>query len=80
MQQTAIQAGIITDLLAERARQDAKWGPRATPTWSHILSEEHSEAVEAAVRGNTSALREELIQVAAVAMAWVEDLDRRETS
>jgi hypothetical protein len=43
-------------------------------TWSDILTEEVSEA-----QGETDPekLRTELIQVAAVCTAWVEDIDRR---
>lgn len=47
------------------------------PTWAHILVEEVSEAIEQAVLHDTSELRKELIQVAAVAVAWVEAIDRR---
>ncbi|WP_236738615.1 hypothetical protein [Mycobacteroides abscessus] len=43
-------------------------------TYAHILVEEVSEAIEAATLGQ--GLRDELIQVAAVAVAWVEKLDR----
>lgn len=43
--------------------------------WSAILQEEVSEAVAAI--GNAPALRRELVQVAAVAVAWVEAIDRR---
>lgn len=46
--------------------------------WACILVEEVAEAVEAI--GDPEALREELIQVAAVAVAWVEALDRRPAS
>ena len=44
-------------------------------TFAHILVEEVSEAVSAR---NKRTLRLELIQVAAVAAAWVEALDRRD--
>lgn len=44
-------------------------------TWGHILVEELAEAVDAI--GDSSALRAELIQVAAVAVAWIEAIDRR---
>jgi hypothetical protein len=45
-------------------------------TWPDILIEEVSEAVEAAGE-SPEALREELVQVAAVAVAWIEAIDRR---
>lgn len=48
-----------------------------SPTWSHILTEEHAEAIEQAALGDRAKLREELIQVAAVAVAWIEAIDRR---
>jgi malonyl CoA-acyl carrier protein transacylase len=43
-------------------------------TWEHILTEEHYEAM---AEEDPTRLREELIQVAAVAVAWVEAIDRR---
>lgn len=43
--------------------------------WWHILLE---EVYEALAEEDTDALREELVQVAAVAVAWIEDIDRRE--
>ncbi len=43
-------------------------------TWEHILSEEFFEAL---AEEPPARLREELIQVAAVAVAWVEAIDRR---
>jgi hypothetical protein len=46
-------------------------------TWAHVLLEEFCEAIEAADSGDRAALREELIQVAAVCVKWVEDLDTR---
>jgi hypothetical protein len=44
-------------------------------TWKHILLEEVAEAI---AEEDVKALRNELIQVAAVAVAWVEAIDRRE--
>lgn len=43
-------------------------------TWLHVLAEEFAEAAEADSKAN---LRAELIQVAAVAIAWIEAIDRR---
>lgn len=54
-----------------RSRFDAGQG-----TYADILIEELSEALAAAVRGEGHA-REELVQVAAVAVAWIESIDRR---
>lgn len=44
-----------------------------TLTWRHILIE---EVWEAFAERDPAKLREELVQVAAVATAWIEDLDR----
>lgn len=43
-------------------------------TWRHILLE---EVFEGLAEEDPAALRKELIQVAAVAAAWVEDIDSR---
>lgn len=44
-------------------------------TWRHIMSE---EVAEAHAESDPAKLRAELIQVAAVAVAWIESIDRRE--
>lgn len=44
-------------------------------TWEHILTEEYAEAMAEA---DPAVLRRELIQVAAVAVAWIEAIDRRQ--
>lgn len=46
-----------------------------TLTWVHILLE---EVWEAFAETDPVKLREELVQVAAVALGWVEDIDSRE--
>lgn len=105
--------GVLTEVAAERASQDAKWGPQnhpdgtgphirplgrtdinldlrtgaelawifqrrcqanETPNWRDILLEEVFEAV---AEDSSANLRTELIQVAAVAVAWVQAIDRR---
>lgn len=43
-------------------------------TWRHILAEEYHEAL---AETDPAKLRAELVQVAAVAVAWVEAIDRR---
>jgi hypothetical protein len=45
-------------------------------TWEHILTEEWAEALS---EKDTVALRSELVQVAAVAVKWIEAIDRRTT-
>jgi hypothetical protein len=47
---------------------------RGTCTWRHVLTEEVSEAY---AESDPELLRAELVQVAAVAMRWVEALDAR---
>ena len=46
-------------------------------TWSHIFLEEVLEVEDAARQGDVDELEEELIQVAAVAVQWVEAIRRR---
>lgn len=100
--QTPIVAtGPLPDVLAERARQDAKWGPQNYPdgtarpgdqyvaevlrnickangpgedNWRDILAEEVGEAF---AESDPAALRTELVQAAAVIVAWIEAIDRR---
>lgn len=59
-------------------RYSALRSHRRGPDWATILLEEVFEAVE--LPGDAASadmLREELVQVAAVAVAWIEDLDSR---
>lgn len=48
---------------------------RGAGTWRHILIEEVAEAF---AETDPAKLRAELVQVAAVAAAWIEAIDRRE--
>lgn len=111
--------GVLAEVQAERASQEAKWGEQNHPdgtgpaldatfddhepyalmlaehntdlariatrrcdayhrvgrgTWEHILTEEWAEALAC---DDPDELRDELLQVAAVAVAWVEAIDRR---
>ena len=68
--------GLQTDIeIAEAYKNICNAHAKAgTVTWRDILQEEFSEAL---AERNPPALREELIQVAAVATAWVEAIDRR---
>ncbi|WP_245899624.1 NUDIX hydrolase [Nonomuraea indica] len=103
--------GVLAEVAAERAAQDAMWGfqdfpdgtgrtalvgaggvreageaagrakrevteaaARGALTWRHVL---HEEVLEAFAEDDPAALRAELIQVAAVAVKWVQALDRR---
>lgn len=47
-----------------------------TLSWNDILMEEVFEALDEAKKGDLVKLREELIQVAAVACSWIESIDR----
>lgn len=81
------QQKVFDEVKAERERQDKKFGiansrNHAPYEWLMILSEEVGEANQAALEvhfGNKHAslneYRKELIQVAAVAIAAIEDLD-----
>lgn len=62
--ETANTCRVMTDMAAKRGRL----------TWAHILNEEFYEAMS---EEDPEKLREELIQVAAVAVAWAECIDRR---
>ena len=73
-------------VLAERERQDAKWGEQnhADEWWLAILTEEVGELSEAILHarfGGPAAenVEEELVHVAAVAFQWIESMQRRIT-
>ncbi|SDO80067.1 MazG-like family protein [Halobacillus aidingensis] len=74
---------VISDVEAERERQDAKWGLQrhSYPYWLTILAEEHGEVAQAMQKGSVSYknsdaddLYTELIHVAAVAVAIAEQV------
>lgn len=69
---------VYTDIKEERERQDAKWGEQNHPldTWMTVLMEEVGEAAQDVLKGRTPELRKELVQVAAVAVAAIEFIDR----
>ncbi len=61
-------------VVQERKRQDEKWGANRNldnTVWLTILSEEVGESAEAILKRMPS-LQKEIIQVAAVALAWLE--------
>jgi len=74
----------VEDVVHERLRQERLWGEQnySNYKWSAVLGEEFGEACKAALEvdefdpESRGELRRELIQVAAVAVAWVEQLDR----
>lgn len=80
----AAQAAVIREVIAERARQDELWGIQDHDPylWLAILTEEVGEVARALLDATEEhrdvvGYREELIQVAAVAVAMVEAWDRR---
>ena len=64
----------------ERYRQDAKWGGRPgldrrdEHTYAAVLGEECGEVCKAWLERDLESLRDELVQVAAVAVAWLEEI------
>ena len=71
---------VLDEVLGERANQTAKWGEQNhhPERWLAILMEEVGEAAEAALDDKYAHMRAELVQVAAVAVATIQSLDRNE--
>lgn len=75
------RARILRAVSEERDRQDAKWGGipgierRDDHTYAAVLGEEFGEVCRAWLERRTDELLDELVQVAAVAIAWAEELD-----
>lgn len=74
---------ILDEIKKERVKQDVKWGEQnhAPADWLMILGEEVGEANKAALEAKFGSktlaeYREELVQVAAVAVAMIQCLDR----
>jgi hypothetical protein len=83
---TRAELSLVKDVLLERRRQDSRWGTLENRTvegghapsalsWLAILGEEFGE-VSKDVLERGPGLRDELVQVAAVALAFAESLDR----
>lgn len=76
---------VMHDVLRERQRQDDKWGEQnhSPQMWMVILGEEFGEACQVALadvfknRAPSGDYRKELVQVAAVAIAAIECMDRQ---
>lgn len=69
---------VLEKIRQERKRQDDKWGPqREHPDllWNAILAEEVGEVSRAILERDRANLRDELVQVAAVAVCWLEAMD-----
>ena len=92
---SGIQEKIITKVLEERKRQDAKWGEQnhAAPVWGAIIGEEYGEVCKAINEFGFCPTREmeeqiytEAIHTMASCMAMIEcierqkNCERRETS
>ena len=83
---------VLINIEGERHKQDRKWGPQnhSPIEWMAILGEEYGEAQKEALEHHWAGthypvdefrlirLRAELVQVAAVAVAAIESLDRNE--
>jgi NTP pyrophosphatase (non-canonical NTP hydrolase) len=79
---------ILRRIVKERERQDAKWGEQNHPPtyWLSILGEEYGELCKAVnntidcgdAKGSSEEIIEEAIQVAAVAIAMIESMERNE--
>ncbi len=66
----------------ERSKQDKKWGEQnhSPLKWLAILVEEVGEVAQAILQGNRLACYQELIQCAAVIIAWIECEERGKQS
>jgi len=76
----------ISSVVDEMCAQDVKWGADRDQhpfVWMTILTEEVGEAAQASLHrefgGNAAeGLRNELVQIAAVALQFIEQLDRED--
>ncbi len=69
---------ILRLIAAERARQDAIWGPNRKLhryAWVTILTEEMGEVAKAALESDPQVLIVEMLHVAAVAIAYLETVE-----
>ena len=77
---TRITMAVFELISEERARQDRLWGDQSARDrwlWLAILTEEVGEVAKAILEGKP--LRGELVQVAAVAVAALEALEKQGT-
>ena len=69
------RATVLQAVLAERERQDSKWGDQTQNTdehWTVILTEELGEVAREVYEKRSAGMFEEIIQCGAVCMAWGE--------
>jgi NTP pyrophosphatase (non-canonical NTP hydrolase) len=80
IEDTVMERQIYKEIKQERKSQNKKWGEQnhKPEKWLAILGEEYGEACKSAIEFDKSSYRKELIQVAAVAVAAIENLDRGE--
>lgn len=77
------QHNVYDDVAAERERQDAKWGgpdhddEHCPSEFVSFIYEKSNHAVDAVFDKSPTEVRRRLIQVAALAVAAVESLDRK---
>jgi len=79
-----IQKQVMKDVIDERARQDMQWGPEHDdqhPTFEFVeLIQDYSRwARVMSANGSEDKARRRLIQVAALACAGVEAIDRKKS-
>lgn len=69
---------VLDEIRAERSRQDHKWGQQNHHpiAWMAILGEEKGECDRAVLENDYDHLEQELVQVAAVAVAALECVRR----
>jgi NTP pyrophosphatase (non-canonical NTP hydrolase) len=82
---TPLPIASVTDVMFERMKQDAKWGQQnhTDEWWLAIAGEEFGELAQAILHDKfggkvAGTTRAELVQLAAVTLAWIECIDRRE--
>jgi hypothetical protein len=68
----------LVRVITERMAQDKKWGVQnhRLPVWLAILGEEYGEACKAFLEGDGEGYHKEVVQIAAVALAMLEHLER----
>jgi len=77
-----VQKAIDADIYDERRKQEQIWGAQehADEWWLAILTEEVGEAAQGVLHehfGGPATVRYEVVQIAAVAQAWLERIDLR---
>jgi NTP pyrophosphatase (non-canonical NTP hydrolase) len=75
---------VIDFIIAERTLQDERFGDinksNTAKDWLPILGEEFGEVNTAILNNDKDNLKEELIQVAAVAIQWLEQIFEQENT